>query len=91
MSRPTAAQRGYDTRWTRTRRRYLRQHLLCMWPGGCGEEAVDVHHVDGRGPLGPRGHDPANLMALCKSHHSQITNADRPKRERPASTHPGAA
>lgn len=71
--RPSAARRGYDVRWRATRARFLRDHLFCEHEAGCANLAVDVHHVDGEGPLGPRGHDPTNLRALCKSHHSAIT------------------
>lgn len=87
--RPTAAQRGYDTRWQRTRRRFIRTHPTCEWPDGCTSPAEDVHHLDGQGPHGPQGHDPANLQALCHSHHSTVTNQSRPKRTRPATSHPG--
>lgn len=86
--RPTAAQRGYDAKWQRTRRRYLRTHPHCE-QAGCLKPAEDVHHLDGKGPHGPRGHDPRNLQALCHRHHSQITAAALPKRARPAQQHPG--
>ena len=71
--RPSAGQRGYGTRWQHTRARFLREHPYCEWPEACGHEAVDVHHLDGLGPGGPRGHDPANLRALCHRHHSILT------------------
>ncbi len=87
-TRATAAQRGYDARWGQTRKRYLRDHPTCEHPA-CDEPAVDVHHLDGLGPKGPRGHDPTNLQALCHPHHSIITNAAMPKRRRPAEQHPG--
>lgn len=33
----------------------------------CGQKAVDVHHIDGRG----KGKDVIeNLMALCQKHHT---------------------
>lgn len=86
MTRPTTAQRGYGAKWQRTRRRYLRNHPYCE---ECGAQAVDVHHLDELGPLGPRGHDDSNLQALCKSCHSAITAAALPKRARPAQEHPG--
>lgn len=86
MSRPSFYQRGYDHRWQRTRRRFLRTHPTCE---RCGAPAQDVHHLDGLGPLGPRGHDPANLQPLCHSCHSRITNEGMPKRTRPPEQHPG--
>jgi 5-methylcytosine-specific restriction enzyme A len=67
----TAAQRGYDYRWQRFSRAYLAANPACA--RGCGRRATDVHHIDGRGPLGPRGYDPTNLEALCHSCHSQVT------------------
>lgn len=35
---------------------------------------LHVDHIDGLGPLGPRGHDPANLQALCASCHGLETS-----------------
>ena len=75
--RPNSRARGYDARWQRTRRRYLAAQPWCEEPG-CTEQATDVDHVDGLGPTGPAGHDPANLRALCHSHHSQRTARDQP-------------
>ena len=69
--------RGYDKKWARTRRRYLETNPVCE-EHDCTEEATDVHHRDGLGPKGPRGHDPANLQALCHSHHSQVTALEQP-------------
>lgn len=71
-TRPTAAARGYDHKWRRTRGRYLQLHPTCEHPG-CELAAYDVHHLDGKGPLGPAGHTHSNLQALCHSHHSSIT------------------
>jgi 5-methylcytosine-specific restriction protein A len=75
--RPSAAARGYDAKWRRTRGRYLQLHPTCEEPG-CTEPAIDVHHLDGLGPLGPRGHQHHNLLALCKTHHSQRTAREQP-------------
>jgi 5-methylcytosine-specific restriction protein A len=66
--------KGYGSAWERTRRRFLAGHPRCA---RCPAPAVHVHHVDGRGPLGPRGHDPANLLALCQSCHNRQTALDR--------------
>lgn len=76
--RPSARARGYDTKWQKTRARHLRVHPLCQHPEGCIERATDVHHLDGLGPKGPRGHDPSNLQALCHEHHSRITATSQP-------------
>ena len=73
--RPRAHERGYDSRWRRTRKRYLALHSHCV---ECGAPATEVDHIDGLGPSGPRGHDYSNLQALCKRHHSQRTAREQP-------------
>jgi 5-methylcytosine-specific restriction protein A len=65
---------GYTKQWERTRRRYLDTHPRCA---RCRRPAKHVHHLDGRGPLGPQGHDERNLQALCTSCHNRHTAADR--------------
>jgi 5-methylcytosine-specific restriction protein A len=73
--RPTARQRGYDTRWERTRARFLAKHPDCE---RCGQPSTEAHHRDGLGPDGPLGHADRNLEALCKPCHSQHT-ASQPR------------
>jgi 5-methylcytosine-specific restriction protein A len=75
--RPTAAARGYDARWRRTRARKLKLTPHCEQPG-CTKPATEVDHIDGLGPLGPHGHDLDNLRSLCKPHHAQRTARDQP-------------
>jgi len=75
--RPSARARGYDSKWERTRRRYLRAHPICEDESGCIDQATDVDHIDGLGPNGPHGHKDFNLRALCHSHHSQRTARDQ--------------
>lgn len=74
--RGSARQRGYNSRWERTRRRYLRQHPICEC--GCGRLATIVHHLDGQGPNGSQGHNPKNLQALAKPCHDRITARQQP-------------
>lgn len=76
--RGSAWARGYNTKWTKTRAAFLRKHPYCEV---CGIPATDVHHIDGKGPKGKRGHDHRNLQALCHSHHSQITARDTALRQ----------
>jgi 5-methylcytosine-specific restriction protein A len=82
--RGTAAQRGYDSTWARTRATYLRDHPMCecgdceVLPYAQRPLATDVDHIDGRGPKGPRGHDPANLRSMAHAHHSRRTALDQP-------------
>lgn len=73
--RPSARDRGYDHKWQATRARHLHLYPLCVQ---CGKPATDVDHIDGLGPLGPRGHDETNLRSYCKAHHSQRTARDQP-------------
>lgn len=69
--RPSARQRGYDSRWERTRAEHLRLEPNCRM---CGKPASPVDHIDGLGPNGPRGHDHDNLQSLCTPCHSVKTN-----------------
>lgn len=88
--RPTSNARGYDVEWFKTRARYLRDHAPRNAAGEpvceeCGRSAsevgapLEVDHLDGLGPNGPRGHDPDNLQALCPTHHGQKTRAQAPR------------
>lgn len=77
QARGNANTRGYDRAWRQTRHRYLTAHPLCCEPG-CPRLATDVDHIDGLGPLGPNGHNPANLRGYCHPHHSQRTARDQP-------------
>lgn len=81
--RPDTA-KGYDARWQRTRAAFLREHPLCeceehsTQPWIIRPRATEVHHIDGLGPLGPRGFDWSNLRALTKRCHSRITALEQP-------------
>lgn len=74
----------YDQRWQRTRRRYLKAYPYCQCPPCMGVPAVyrpratEVHHRDGLGPHGPRGHAWDNLMSVTHAHHSRITSNEQP-------------
>ena len=68
---------GYDARWKKTRAAKLARHPFCHDCLPDPVRAVEVHHLDGLGPGGPRGHDDANLMSLCKAHHTIRTNKQR--------------
>lgn len=81
-ARPGPRKQGYTRRWERTRRAYLREHRWCeceeceQLPVLLRPLAEHVHHKDGLGPLGPRGHDWDNLQALTAAHHSRETGRD---------------
>ena len=61
--------------WRMSRRKQLHDHPLCQYRTDdgtqCWEIADSVHHIveleDGGAPR-----DPANLMSVCRSHHSVI-------------------
>lgn len=82
--RPSAARRGYDARWRRTRARYLASHPTCecdaclALPMHARPRATEVDHRDGLGPLSPLGHAFSNLRAMSHDHHSQRTSNDQP-------------
>lgn len=84
LQRGSSYERGYDVKWARTRTAYL-DHLRGLDPEGlarceeCGqseaelEHPLEVDHIDGLGPNGPRGHDFENLQALCRHDHQRKT------------------
>jgi 5-methylcytosine-specific restriction protein A len=82
--RRTSQRKGYDAGWRKARAAYLRAHPLCE----CAEceavpiplrpAATEVDHIDGLGPLGPRGYDWSNLRAMTKAHHSRETARNQP-------------
>ena len=72
--------------WRMSRRKQLHDHPLCQYQQDgeeCGEIADSVHHIieleDGGAPR-----DPANLMSVCRSHHSLIHAQRRTARGRVA-------
>lgn len=83
LARGTPAERGYDEAWARTRAAYRRHRrdldgeLACDHCGITEAQlgaALHVDHLDGLGPLGPRGHDFDNLQLLCPTDHQTKTN-----------------
>ena len=76
--RPTAAQRGYGSRWRRVRAVFLAAHPVCGDPFGLHPErvvaATDVDHVV---PRRRGGADVVeNLQALCRGCHSHKTQLE---------------
>lgn len=75
---------GRDSRWYRESARYLREHPYCecdeclQVPELLRPRAEVVDHIDGLGPLGPRGFDWTNLRAMTRSHHSRHTAYAQP-------------
>jgi len=72
-ARGSAAERGYDARWRRLRRMYLRKYPLCVECSQLGfmTRATDVDHVVPKRAGG--GDEENNLQGLCHQHHSQKT------------------
>ncbi|WP_329013178.1 hypothetical protein OG271_03935 [Micromonospora rifamycinica] len=80
QQRGTAAQRGYDHRWTRRRAAYLRDHPACRL---CPAKAtVADHHPASRRDLVAQGvADPDadhRLRPLCASCHGRETARHQP-------------
>jgi 5-methylcytosine-specific restriction protein A len=82
--RKTSQRKGYDKQWRTTRLAYLRAHPYCectecgVLPMPLKPTATEVDHMDGLGPLGPRGHDWSNLRSMTKAHHSRETARHQP-------------
>jgi 5-methylcytosine-specific restriction protein A len=76
-SRPSPRALGYkDPEWVRVSREFRRAFPICQWPDGCLNPSEHTHHLDGKGPNGPRGKDWGNLQALCQPHHSVLTGRE---------------
>lgn len=84
QARSTTKNAGRGASWQRTRAAYLRAHPYCecdecaALPAVLRPRATEVDHIDGLGPLGPRGHDWTNLASMTKSHHSRKTARNEP-------------
>lgn len=73
--RGNANERGYDAKWEKFRKRFLRENPLCE---DCLKErtltpATDVHHIIKLRDAPERKFDKNNLMALCHKCHSART------------------
>jgi 5-methylcytosine-specific restriction protein A len=62
-------------RWAKFRAAYLTKHPRCV---ECHARANTVHHLDGLGPMGPRGFDEHNCAAMCTTCHSKLTAIQAP-------------
>jgi hypothetical protein len=69
--------------WGMTRKRQLFDHPLCEYEledgGTCGNIADSVHHIREL-TAGGAPRDPANLLSVCRRHHS-IIHAQRRHRD----------
>jgi 5-methylcytosine-specific restriction protein A len=76
--RPSAAGRGYDSRWRKVRACYLAEHPLCASCLGDGRltAATVVDHVIAHGGDRQLFWDRNNWQALCKGCHDRKTGRD---------------
>lgn len=76
--------KGYDAKWERTRKAYLRANPYCecrdclRLPYIMRPTATEVDHIDGLGPHGPRGHGWSNLRSMTHAHHARHTARTQP-------------
>lgn len=88
-TRQSARARGYDATWERLRRMVLAETPLCADPfgdhaaAGRVEVATEVHHIvrlrvirERDGGSARAANSRENLMPLCKSCHSRVTNRE---------------
>jgi 5-methylcytosine-specific restriction protein A len=78
--RPSARERGYDSRWDKARKTYLMSHPLCVM---CQKEgrvtpATVVDHIKPHKGDQQLFWDTANWQSLCKPHHDR----DKQREER---------
>lgn len=76
QERGSAASRGYDSRWERARKHFLREHPLCA---ECEKEdrvtaaTVVDHIIPHKGDRALFWDSENNWQALCKTHHDRKT------------------
>ncbi len=76
--RPSARQRGYDTRWDKARRTFLAEHPLCRMCEQMGRTtaAQVVDHIKPHRGDNALFWDRANWQPLCKPHHDAVKQAE---------------
>ncbi|AFM40315.1 restriction endonuclease [Desulfosporosinus acidiphilus SJ4] len=75
LRRGSAASRGYDSRWATTRKRYLREHSLCvecLKTGKLTPANVVDHVIPHKGDM-VKFWDESNWQSLCKRCHDRKT------------------
>lgn len=70
--RPSASQRGYDSKWQKARSGFLKHHPICAM---CREPATVCDHI-----IAHRGNmtlfwDRKNWQPLCATHHNRTKQA----------------
>ncbi|WP_407312085.1 HNH endonuclease [Desulfosporosinus sp. SB140] len=75
LRRGSAAQRGYDARWTKARKRYLKEHPLCvecLKASKLTPANVVDHIIPHRGDKSLFWNE-SNWQSLCSHHHNSKT------------------
>lgn len=80
--RGNSTQRGYGGAWRRLRLEILRRDEYTCAHAGCWAKATEVDHIRPKEDGGTD--DPANLQAMCHTHHAEKTTNERVKRMRGA-------
>lgn len=86
--RSSAYHRGYGPKWQRFSIAFLKARPYCegmqaegepeLHDSKCEGKATEAHHLDGKGPSGPRGFDRSNLRPVSRPCHKAITARDQP-------------
>lgn len=73
-NRPTARERGYDTKWDRERAAYLAANPRCAHPGCTTASSVVDHKIPHRGDR-KLFWSRSNWQPLCATHHNRSKQA----------------
>ena len=65
--RPTASQRGYDSKWRKARKEWLHHNPTCVM---CGTKADTVDHITSHKGDMKLFWDKTNWQSLCAHHHN---------------------
>ncbi len=73
--RPSAAKRGYGSKWQKARAGYLKQNPLCVECGaeGVSMQAAVVDHIDPHKGDMKKFWNRSNWQSLCNYHHNVKT------------------
>ena len=76
-TRPSAAKRGYGSKWRQVRAAFLKSHPVCV---ECGLPSKEAHHVKSKDEGGTDQW--CNLLPLCKRCHSKATRAEHKEQKK---------
>jgi 5-methylcytosine-specific restriction endonuclease McrA len=79
LHRPSARQRGYDSKWDKARAAFLAAHPHCAHPG-CNALATVVDHVIPHKGDRKLFWSRSNWQALCTHHHSSAKQSQEARR-----------